>query len=290
MRKCYYWNFDLKKSYNKNTREGGMMKNTSLFLLILSILLLSSCFYIQVEYPPERGRIPLDEFHKSVRFSPGGTLSLANVNGNVEIHGWEREELEVYAEKMIQLPDRTKFYVYPRKDFSPGIVFDKFENFIKIRTKNVSENKEVGFVDYFIDVPRSINLKDIVVRNGNIHISGVYGDACLDLIEGDIKVENFSGSLTLSVIRGSVNVSLFDLREQDEIVITSRDGNINLSLQENASAHLVAAFPDGEISSEFEIDVPPGDKKIDTQWGENGPRISLTAMRGNIKITKITWY
>lgn len=223
------------------------MKNASFFLLILSMLFLSSCFYIQVEYPPERGRTPLDEFHKSVPFSPGGTLSLANVNGNVEIHGWEREELEVYAEKMIQLPDRTKFYVYPRKDFAPGIVFDKFENFIKIRTKNVSENKEIGFVDYFIDVPRSINLKDIVVRNGNMYISGVCGDAYLDLTEGDITVEN-------------------------------------------TSAHLVAAFPDGEISSEFEIDVPPDDKKIDTQWGENGPRISLTALRGNIRITKVTWY
>ena len=181
MRKCYYWNFGLRKSYNKNTREGRMMKNTSFFLLILSMLFLSSCFYIQVEYLPERGRAPLDEFHKSVPFSPGGTLSLANVNGDVEIHGWEREELEVYAEKMIQLPDRTKFYVYPRKDFAPGIVFDKFENFIKIRTKNVSENKEVGFVDYFIDVPRSINLKDIEVRNGNMYISGVCGDAYLDL-------------------------------------------------------------------------------------------------------------
>jgi len=290
MRKCYYWNFGLRKLYNKNTREGGTMKNKSFFLLILSMLFLSSCFYIQVEYPPERGRTPLEEFHKSVPFSPGGTLSLANVNGNVEINGWEREELEVYAEKMIQLPERTKFYIYPRKDFAPGIVFDKFENFIKIRTKNVSENKEVGFVDYFIDVPSSINLKDIVVRKGNINISGVYGDAYLDLTEGDITVENFSGSLTASANRGSVDVSLIDLREQDEIVITSREGNITLSLQENASAHLVAAFPDGEISSEFEIDVPPGDKKIDTQWGENGPSISLTALRGNIRITKIMKY
>ncbi len=287
MRKSYYWNFGRKKSYNKNAREGGMMKNASFFLLILSMLCLSSCFYIRVEYPPEMGSAPLDEFHKSVPFFPGGTLSLANVNGNVEIHGWEREELEVYAEKMIQLPDRTKFYVYPRKDFAPGIVFDKFENFIKIRTKNVSENKEVGFVDYFIDVPRSINLKDIVVRNGNIYISGVYGDAYLDLTEGDITVENFSGSLTVLANRGLVNVSLVDLREQDEIVITSREGNITLSLQENTGALLVAAFPDGEISSEFEIDVPPDDKKIDTQWGENGPRISLTALRGNIKIIKV---
>ena len=262
------------------------MKKPIILPLLISMLLFSFCFYIRVDYPSERGGTPLDEFHKNVPLSPGGTLSLENVNGNVEIHGWEMDELEVYAEKMIQLPDQSKFYVFPRKDFGPGIVFDKFENFVKIRTKNVSEYKESGFVNYFIDVPHSIHLKDIMVRNGNIHISEVYGDAYLDLTEGEITVENFSGSLRASTDRGSVDASLFDLREQDEIVITSGEGNITLLLQENTSFHLMAAFPEGEISSEFDINIPPGGKKIDTQWGENGPRISLTALRGNIRIEK----
>jgi len=263
------------------------MKKSVLFLFVFLMLLHYSCFYIQVDYPRERGRTPLDEFNKNVPLSPGGTLSLWNVNGNVEIHGWEREELDAYAEKMIQLPDRTKFYVYPRKEFAPGIVFDKFENFVKIRTKNISEDKEVAFVDYYIDVPYSVNLKDIVVRRGNITINEVYGDAFLDLSEGDIVVEKFSGSLTASVIHGSVNASLFDLREEDEIILNSREGDITLSLQENVNAHLVIVFPEGEISSEFEFELPLNQKEIDTQLGEKGPHISITASRGNVRIKKI---
>lgn len=265
------------------------MKKTFILPLIFSVLLVHSCFYIRVDYPPQRARTPIDEFHKNVPLSPGGTLSLENGNGNVEIHGWEMEELEVYAEKMIQFPDRSKFYVFPRKDFTPGIVFDKFENFVSIRTKNISDQKDIAFVDYYIDVPRSINLKDIMVRKGNIFISEVHGNAYLDLEEGDITVESFSGSLTASTVRGSVNARLFDLRELDEIVITSNLGDITLSLEGDASAHLVAEFPEGEISSEFEIPVPSEGKQIDTQWGENGPHISLTALRGNIKIKKIIY-
>ena len=159
------------------------MKKSILFLLILPMFLISSCFYIRVDYPQEREWAPVDEFHKIVPLSPGGTLSLANMNGNVEIHGWEQEELEVYAEKMI------------REGFAPGIIFDRFENFIKIRTKNASADKEASLVDFYIDAPHSINLKDIVVSNGNILISEVFGEAYLDLKEGDITVENFSGSL-----------------------------------------------------------------------------------------------
>ena len=263
------------------------MKKSAIFTFVLSLLFLSSCFYIRVDYPGDWGRTPLDEFHKNVPLSPGSTLSLENVNGNVEIHGWEKEELDVYAEKMIQFPERTRFYVYPRKDFAPGIVFDKFENFVKIRTKNISEDKEVGIVDYYIDVPHSVNLKDVVVRRGNILITEVYGDAYLDLTDGDIEVDNFSGSLTVSVVHGSVDATLFDLREEDEVVITSREGNITLALQENASAQIEAVFPNGEIVSEFELQVPLDEKKIDARLGENGPRIALTALRGNVRIKKI---
>jgi hypothetical protein len=264
-----------------------MMKKSFFFVFFLSMLLLYSCFYIRVDYPGALGRTPLDEFHKNIPFSQGGTLSLENVNGNVEIHGWERDELDVYAEKMVQLPDRTRFYVYPRKDFAPGIIFDRFENFVKIRTKNISEDKEIGFVDYYIDAPHSINLKDIVVRRGNMIISELFGDAYLDLMDGDIVVDNFSGSLTASVVDGSINASLFDLREEDEIIITSQEGDITLSLEENMSAHFQAVFPNGELNSEFEFDIQLDEKKIDTQWGEEGPRISLTAFNGDIKIYKI---
>lgn len=263
-----------------------MMKRNTIFWLLFSILLLGSCFYIQVEYPPEGIQTPVEEFHKNVPLSPGGTLSLENKNGNIEIYGWEREELEVYAEKMIQYPDRTKLYVFPRKNLGPGIVFDKFESFVKIRTKSTSGDEASAFVDYFIDAPHSINLKDIVVVNGDVRISELYGDAYVDVAEGDITVEKFSGSLTASVGRGSVFTSLYDLREQDEIVITSGEGDITLTLHENASAHLEAVFPEGEISSEFEMGIASGDNKVDTQWGEKGPHISLTALKGNIVIKK----
>ena len=263
------------------------MKKYVVSAFVLSLFLLNSCFYIRVDYPGEWGRAPLDDFHENVPFSPGSTLSLENVNGNVEIHGWEREELEVYAEKMVQLPDRTRFYFYPKRDIGPGIVFDKFENFVKIKTKSISEEAEAGFVDYYIDLPRSVNLKDIVVRKGNIIINRVYGDAYVDLTEGDIVVDNYSGSLTASVVSGTVDASLFDLRDEDEIVITSREGDIVLSLQADAAARIEAVFPNGEIRTEFELQIPAEEKKIDARLGENGPHIALTALRGDVTIKKI---
>jgi hypothetical protein len=108
----------------------------------------------------------------------------------------------------------------------------------------------------------------------------------LDLTEGDIHVENFSGSLFASVLNGSLFASLFDLRDEDEIVIESNEGNISLTLQENLNARLLLVCPEGDIMCDFDIDIPLGEKMVDAQLGKNGPRISLTASRGDIRIKK----
>lgn len=265
-----------------------MMKKTAVVLLSVAIFFLNACFYIRVDYPFEEGRAPVEEYRKNVPFPMGGTLSLENGSGDIEIHGWEQEELAVYAEKTIQLPDRTRFYVFPRRDFAPGIVFDRFENFVKIRTKSSVENKTMSFVDYAIDVPHSINLKDIMLEMGNITVTQVYGDAYLELLEGDIAIDGFSGSLTASVELGSVTASLFDLRDEDEIVIASKEGDITLSLTEDTNAYIEVLFPEGEFSCDFAFEESLDEKKAGIQLGENGSRIFLTALKGNVWIYKMT--
>lgn len=263
------------------------MKKVCIFMIIGTALLLCSCFYIRVDYEALRGMAPMGEFRKVVPLTPGGTLSLENINGNIEIQGWEREEVSVYAEKMFHMPDRTKIFIYPRRDITPRIDFDKFENFVKIRTRDISRENGESAVDYYIDVPHSINLKDIIAQRGNIKISNLYGEVFVDLANGDIVIENFSGSLTSSVMSGTVSASLYDLRDDDEIIITANEGDVTISLEENVRAHLVVSVPNGEVITEFEIEKPQDAGKFEIQLGENGAQISLTALNGDVRINRM---
>jgi len=284
---CFFLGIDSGKSYNRKNRKGGIMRKLFIFMIIVTALLLCSCFYIRVDYAALRGMAPMGEFHKVVPLMSGGTLSLENINGNIEIQGWEREEVDVYAEKMFHLPDRTKIFIFPRKDVAPRIDFDKFENFVKIRTKDITRENEESAVDYYIDVPHSINLKDIIAQRGDVKISDLYGDVYVDLTNGNIVIENFSGSLTASVMSGSVSASLYDLRDDDEIIITANEGDVTISLEENVRAHLVVSVPNGEVISEFEIEKPQDASKLDIQLGENGAHISLTALNGDVRINRM---
>ena len=260
-----------------------------LFIIMLSITALSlcSCFYIRVDYEALEGMAPMGDFHKVVPFMPGGTLSLENANGNIEIRGWEKEEVEVYAKKMFRLPEQPKLLIYPRRDFGPQIDFDKFENFLKIKTTNISKENQESFVDFYVDVPHSINLKDIIAQEGDIFVSDLYGDVYVDLTSGNVVIENFSGSLTASVTYGSVSASFYDLRKEDEVIITVNEGDVTVALEENVQAHLEASFPKGEVFSEFVFDPSTEPGKLNLELGENGAFLSLTALNGDVKIQRI---
>ncbi len=263
------------------------MRKLFIIMLIATILSLCSCFYIRVDYEALGGMAPMGDFHEVVPFMPGGTLSLENINGNIEIRGWEKEAVEVYAEKKFRLPDQPKFHIFPKRDFDPRIELDRFENFLKLRTMDVSPENQETFVDFYIDVPHSINLRDITAQRGNIYVSDLYGDVYMDLMSGEIVIENFSGSLTTSVMYGSVSASLYDLREEDEIIITAKEGDVTVFLEEDIQAHIEASVPQGEVFCDFETEEPSETGKINLKIGENGAFLSLTAMNGDVTIKRI---
>ncbi|MFC2169254.1 DUF4097 family beta strand repeat-containing protein [Acidobacteriota bacterium] len=265
------------------------MRNFRLFALsfLFCLPLISSCYMTYVGYPDETG-LPSDEgYHQVVQLGPGGTLSLENSNGDIRIIGWDGNELEVIAEKRTLQPYDRRIQIYRPQHSIPEIDFDRFEDFIKIKTISIPEDKETSVVDYDINVPYSINLKGITQERGNISIYDLYGAVSIALKEGDINIENFSGSLNVAVIDGSVSATLYDLRSEDEDIISTEKGDIVAYLQPEVKIRVEGSAPNGEISSEFDFGISLPAKKISTQIGKDGALLSLSTLNGDIRIKKI---
>jgi len=265
------------------------MKESQFFVVGLTavILLMSSCIIAVVDYSHEGVLPPKEEFYDTFSFEYGGTLSLQALNGNIEIKGWEKEEVEIYAEKGIVLPHEKKVRIYSKRGVVPRIKIDRFEDFTKIRTEAPSSHKEAGLVDYFLKVPHSVTLKNITSAKGDIWIADLYGDVSVKVGTGNLSVDNFSGSLEVLLEEGSISVSLMDLREEDEISLVSKSGDIEVYLQQEVSARIEASAPRGEVDSEFEFSEPAPEKKVVAELGKNGAAISLNAMNGDIRIKVI---
>jgi len=227
-----------------------------LVFLFLLIALSASCIVKIVDYSDPRGLMPIEDYYRNIRFSPGGVLSLRNFDGNIEITGWDRNEVDIYAEQMIPRSEVAQVrFMMPKDDIAQIDLERHGDENINISTKSASEEGEDTVVDYYVKTPRSINIKDVIARKGDVFIADIYGSVSVKLEKGNIDIDNFSGSLDTSVLNGSVQACLYDVREEDVISVNAQEGDITLFLEKNVAASIRAYCPEGEFSSEFEADI-----------------------------------
>jgi len=264
------------------------MRWTLIVFFTVMFLLFSCCVIAVVDFPNTIEGFPSEGFHRIVPLEPGGTLSLENIDGDIAIYGWERDEVEITAEKLVPRSYGGRVRVFSLKHLRPRIELDRFEDFVKIRTRPASGDRRGGVVNYEVMVPQSIDLKDIIGKEGNIVISDLYGKVFAELERGDVTVKNFSGSLTVSAMVGSVKSELYDLRSDDEIKITTREGDIIVFLQPEVVAHIDAQAPSGSILSEFDLKVSLPTREVSVEiGGEGGAFLSLSTLKGDIHLKKI---
>ena len=264
------------------------MKKRLKGILFLSLCLgfMGSCIIAVYDYPGSTEFQPYEEFQRFLPFLPGGTLSLQNEDGNIEIVGWEDHECEVYAERRIPRSRERRLRILKFDHYIPKIDIDSFENFIKIQTIPAPAEEASNVVDYFIRVPEAVILKEITNRRGDIVISDLYGEVYAETQVGNVTVDNYSGSLHVSVETGNVEVRLFDLRREDEIMLSSNQGQITLYLQPDVSARLEMFAPNGEIVNEFTSESPSPLNTSSLELGEGHALISVSVENGNITLKK----
>jgi len=264
------------------------MKKNIFWILAVAVagLAFSSCIVAVVD-TSDLGRYPGgEEFRKLLPFQAGGTVLLDNAYGNIEIYGWDRNEAEVVAREAGTVRPGFYWLGFPGWEGAQSRVrVDSFDGLLKIQTRK-QEGSERS-LDYLLNLPVSVVINPVHCLEGNVLLSGLYGRAVLDVRKGDIRVENFSGSLDASLGRGSADVELLDLRRGDEVRITSTVGDIVLYLEKNVSARLEASAPLGRVESDFDLGQKLPDQKVKGQIGDGQALISLAAMQGRISIKNV---
>jgi len=266
-----------------------MSKKIGVLLMLPAVAaLVSSCMVAVYDYPGVGP--PIERFQRSGAFASGATLSLRNFDGNIEIQGWGEEQVEVYAEKLILLPARTRVSLWSGdwRKWAPRIDYEKSDDFVRINTQSPNQEGMDCVVDYFVSVPHSVNLKDIIARDGDVVIRDLYGAVFVDLRAGNLNIDNVSGSLTAMVAEGSIQAALYDLRETDQINLTARRGDITLHLEADVIAGFEGSAPEGEIFMEFGTGTPEDKGRVSTRLGNGeGASITVTALEGDIRIRTI---
>jgi DUF4097 and DUF4098 domain-containing protein YvlB len=220
-----------------------------------------------------------EEFHKTVSLNANGRVTLENVNGNVEITGWDKNEVQIDAVKSArdqQRLDEAKIEVEGSGDA------------VRIRTRYPEghANNNPASVHYTLHVPAGAQLAKISLVNGSLDIAQVRGEVNANLVNGKLKAHDLAGRADLSTVNGSSEVAYSTLNSVSEVKISAVNGSINLMLPASPNAEISASTTNGNIKSDFPMQIESGSvgRRLKGTLGSGDTRIELSNVNGSTHI------
>jgi len=255
------------------------------------------------------------DVHYSYPMQAAAKLTVENVNGSIEISGWDQSMIDITATKFAetdQLLARIKVDVAVAADG------------VHIRTIPPAEPGQVG-VKYVLKVPRRAELAEIRSTNGAIRITEIEGGANLHTTNGSVHATKTRGKLEIGTSNGAVQI---DENDGDTDVHTSNgaikaseirgplnavtsNGGVDLKLASTTLGPVKAATSNGGITlrmpaaagarvravtssrnkivSDFEVRREGDNSESHLQGvvGGGGPDVDLSTSHGSIRLLKL---
>jgi DUF4097 and DUF4098 domain-containing protein YvlB len=236
-----------------------------------------------------RGDELTEAFNQTYPLTATGRVSIANVNGDVHISAWDRNEVKVDAVKRAYKPERLN---------EVTIEVNNTADSVMIKTKYPERNQTFegrnrennpASVEYTLTIPRGARLDGAELVNGSLDIEGVQGDVQASLVNGQVKAGGLGGEVKLSTVNGGVEANVTSLDAAKGVTLNSVNGSIVLIVPSGANAQVRASTVHGPITNEFGLAVEDGQfvgHNLNGQIGSGGPRIRLNNVNGSIAIKR----
>ena len=221
---------------------------------------------------------------QSYPLSDGGHVSLENINGDVSIEVWERNEVHVYAVKKASSPELLD---------ELEVRVDADKDRVRIDTHypsmNHSDNGYRRFtkVEYTLTVPRLAMLDEIELVNGDLAVVGIEGGMDAETVNGNIMVRDCAGSAILGTVNGGIEAYFDRLSYENKLDMESVNGRLDLYLASSLGADLSADTVNGSLKNDFGLEVRKG-KSVGSDFrgsvGGGGAKVSLETVNGSINV------
>lgn len=218
------------------------------------------------------------EFDRTYPLQTGGSFDLQNVNGTVEVQGWDRNEIEIHAVKTAKQKESDLELVSIDVDAKP--------NAVSVSTRYPqNEGVEVA-VEYTIHVPRGARVEHLGTVNGALRIADVQAIEDLHTVNGNIEVYDGGGSVHAHTINGNIHVELVHVREQNNVTAETTNGSLLLAVPSDTQADLETRCMNGNFSSELPISMESTlhPREMHGKFGNGGPPIRLHTINGGIDV------
>ncbi len=261
---------------------------------------------------------------KEVQFpnpSKPGMLKVISGEGNITVEGYSGKEVIIETkstvENVLNPPESEKAKGMKRISGSGlSVTVEKEHNAVVI-TRSMKNKTDllikvpyttslqfgggdtVGLnQDMDISNGRNINVGAIVntvlaslnipggLMGGNITVSNVSGEIEVSILDGNIKLNNVSGGVIANSLDGELLVTFKEVDGDKPMAFSTIEGDIDVTFPSDIQATVTAKNVDGEVYTDFEIDMTMGHEVI-KDHKNTGFTDSLVGMFGNTVTGKI---
>jgi hypothetical protein len=172
------------------------------------------------------------------------------------------------------------------------------DNNVTVNTGN--PNKAI---DLNLKIPQDVKLKIGTVNDGEVTVENVIGELEVNNVNDKITLTDISGSVVANTVNGDVNVTFKTVDPKAPMSFSTLNGDVNVTLPADTKANLKLKSDNGDVFSDFDIDIDKTPAKIDKttepglykikkdDWvsgkiNGGGPEMMMKNMQGNIYVKK----
>ena len=250
-----------------------LMKNKLSARAILTSVLLAFTPLALAQERPQVINVPLSRPGQPIR------LDIDLLTARIEVIGEDREDavFEVSVgggQRKIITPSGPQTI----EGNSYAFEIDEADNEITL-----DADPREGRVTVLARVPRRANVSLSTVNDGEIVVSDIIGNLELSNVNGPVTARNISGSVIAESINAAIDVSFAEMDDVNASSFETINGDISVGIPAAAGAQVHLDSGQGQITSDFEVEVMPTEGAVTRDDDGDGVSIRIE----NVIVAKI---
>ena len=209
--------------------------------------------------------------------NPGqvGTLEVSQIFGGVKVIGYDGQEVIVTAmQRKMNSTKKMKNGLRKIENNSMALAAEESDNYVEVEAQNFGRGKHQS-MNLEIQVPKNFNLKLSGVNNGYSVVENVNGEFEISNVNNDITLIGVSGSAVVDTVNGEVKATFNQVTPGSQMVLTSFNGDVDLSLPSDVKADFKLRTTNGDIFTGFDIEFDTSAPVVEKDSGKNSYKVKL---------------
>jgi hypothetical protein len=214
-----------------------------------------------------------ETFEQTVPFNPGGTFSIENANGGIEISVGNDASVRIEAEKRARSEDALR---------DIEIVIEGSGDRVSVRTVHHRSHNSGG-VSYRIALPAEAQVV-ASTANGEVAIKGIRGRVQADSVNGALHIEDVEGEIDAETTNGSIEASYRAVGAGRHRFETT-NGAVRLYLPSDAGGSIDAETTNGAIDVNFPLNLTRTSRRhIRGSFGSGSSSFQISTVNGSVTV------